>query len=844
MDAAVFPARRPVAPIRAAAGGGLALLAAAAILASARPAAAQDAGGEATGYRTPHPAITRIVDAPPTPAVSLSPDGARLLVIESPGYPPLADFTRPELKLAGLRIRPDVDGRSRTTGAAGLRLVDVASGDERAVSGLPEEPRLENFRWSPDGRHVAFTHTTRTEIELWVLAVEAARARRVIDARLSLVAGNPPAWLDPQNLVAALVPEGRGPAPAAGGLPAGPVIEEAAGRRAPARTYQDLLENPHDEALFDHYFTVRIARVGLDGTVAPLAGPGIAWDFEPSPDGRFVLLQWLHRPYSYRVPAYRFPRRVEVLDRDGEQVRLVADLPLQDEVPIAFGSVPTGPRSFTWRADAPATLLWAEARDGGDASVEAEIRDELLLLAAPFDGEPRSLATLGLRYAGVRWGGDDLALVTESWWKTRRQRVWRVRPGEPGSAPELLFDRSYEDRYSDPGSPETRTNEYGREVILRSPDGGSMYLIGAGASPEGDRPFLDRFDLAAGTAMRLFRSQAPWYEVPVEFLDPEAGVLLSRRESPDEPPNYVLRDLAGGEPRAVTAFPHPAPELREVRKELVRYRRADGVDLSGTLYLPPDWTPGDGLLPTLLWAYPTEYKSADAAGQVTDSPYRFVRPSAWSSYIWTLLGYAVFDDPSLPIIGEGDEEPNDTYIQQLVAGAEAAVRELVRREVADPARVAIGGHSYGAFMTANLLAHSDLFAAGIARSGAYNRTLTPFGFQAEERTYWEAPEIYYAMSPFMHADAVDEPILLIHGEMDNNSGTFPMQSERFFGALKGLGATARLVVLPFESHGYRARESLLHMLWEQERWLETHVRGTVSAARSGDTDVRREGGQR
>ncbi len=310
------------------------------------------------------------------------------------------------------------------------------------------------------------------------------------------------------------------------------------------------------------------------------------------------------------------------------------------------------------------------------------------------------------------------------------------------------------------------------------------------------------------------------------MLDEEGRYLLTRRETPDDPPNYFIRDLEGGEPRQITSFPHPTPELIGVQKELVRFEREDGVMLTGTLYLPPGYdAANDGPLPTLMWAYPTEYKSADAAGQVTDSPYRFVRVGWWSPLVWLTQGYAVLDDPSMPIIGEGEVEPNDTYIEQLVASAEAAVDFVVERGVGDRDRIAIGGHSYGAFMTANLLAHSDLFAAGIARSGAYNRTLTPFGFQAEERTYWDAPEIYYTMSPFMHADKINEPMLMIHGEMDNNSGTFPIQSERMYNAMKALGGTTRLVMLPYESHGYRARESILHMFWESEQWLDTYVKG-------------------
>jgi dipeptidyl aminopeptidase/acylaminoacyl peptidase len=794
---------------------------AAALLTYAAPLPAQDAAV----YRTPDAAVVKIVDAAPTPAVSLSPDETRMLLIQYPSYPPIMELAERELKLAGLRIKPAVDGRSRTRGATDLRIVSIADGGEADISGLPTSPRIENLRWSPDGAHVSFTHARSDGLELWVLDVNTARARRLTDHRLSLTAGNAPAWLDSRTLIAAFVPEGRGAEPLAPSVPAGPVIEESAGREAPARTYQDLLQNPYDESLFDHYLTVQLARIGLDGDLTALAEPGIAWDFSPSPDGRYLLVEWVHRPYSYRVPVYRFPQRVEILDRDGAPVHRVADLPLQEEIPVAFGSVATGPRSFAWRADAPATLVWAEAQDGGDARTEAEVRDKVFLLDAPFGGAPRELATLGLRYGGVQWGDEDLALVYENWWKTRQLRVWRLSPDDASVEPTLMVERSFEDRYSDPGSPDTRTNEFGRGVIRRSADGRSIFLIGQGASPEGDRPFLDRYDLATGETARLFHSEAPWFESPVSLLGEQDPSLLTRRESPETPPNYFVRNLDSDDDLTqVTDFPHPAPQLKDIRKELIRYQRADGVDLTGTLYLPPGWEPEDGPLPVLMWAYPTEYKSADAAGQVTDSPYRFVRASAWSAYLWTLVGYAVLDDPSLPIIGEGDDEPNDTYVEQLVSGAEAAVDEVVRRGVGDRNRMAIGGHSYGAFMTANLLAHSDLFAAGIARSGAYNRTLTPFGFQAEERTYWEAPEIYYAMSPFMHADKVDEPILLIHGEMDNNSGTFPMQSKRYFAALKGLGATARLVVLPYESHGYRSRESLLHMLWEQQEWLDRYVK--------------------
>lgn len=801
------------------------------LLAGAPLAAAEEIGSTAPVYRTPEGPLAAIIDAPATPEALLDPGRRWLLLLERSALPPIAELAERELRLGGLRISPRLDGPSRSrpfTGLEQVRLTEVRLTDleTRRFHGLPPEAKIGNPVFSPDGSRLAFTHTTEDGIELWAAEVERAAAHRLSPARLSLAMRAGPRWLaGGQALVVALVPAGRGSEPAAPRVPAGPTIQENLGRTAPARTYQDLLQTPHDETLFEHYFTVQLARVGLDGQIHLLGEPAIVESFEPSPDGRFLLVEILERPFSYRVPAERFPKRIEVWDADGHLVHRLARLPLRDEVPVSFGSVPVGPRQMEWRDDAPATLVWAEALDGGDAGVEAAERDRVFQLAAPFTGQPTVLATLGLRYAGVMWGDDQLAMVSEWWWKTRQARVWRVWPGEPAKPPKLLIERSFEDRYADPGRPLTRGDARGRQVLLTAPGSDRLFLAGEGASPEGDRPFLDRYDPATGKTERLFRSEAPFYEQPIQLLDDTGRLLLVRRESREEPPNFFLRDLQTGELRQVTAFPHPTPQLRGVQKELVRYRRADGVDLTATLYLPPGYAAEkDGPLPLLLWVYPREFKSAEAAGQVTDSPYRFDRVAWYSAVMWVARGYAVLDDPSMPIVGEGEAEPNDRYVAQLVASAEAAIDEAVKRGVAERGRVAIGGHSYGAFTTANLLAHSGLFAAGIAMSGAYNRTLTPFGFQSEERTLWQAPETYVGMSPFLFADRIDEPLLLIHGEADNNPGTFPMQSERFFSALQGLGATARLVMLPEESHGYRARESVLHMLWEVDHWLETWVK--------------------
>ena len=773
-------------------------------------------------YRLPPKPLLDLVDAPLPPSFIAGP-GDRAILGDLPPLLTIEDLAQPELKLAGARFNPRNREQTRAPYYRNLTLLTMTDGGQKSIAGLPERLRARNVMWSPDGSRVAFTHATPAALELWLIDVAAASASRLGTVALNATAGGAPIrWLsDSRGLIVRAVPSKPGAVPEDSVVPNGPVIQENLGRRTPGRTYQDLLTNPHDATLFEHHATADVVEIGVDGAARPIGGSALILAAEPSPDASYILVETFRRPFSYVVPYYRFPRRIEVWDRSGKVLRQIADLPLADAVPTDFDAATVGPREAGWRADTPSTLFWVEALDEGNARREAAERDRVMILAAPFTGEPTELARTQLRYEGLEWGGDDLALLHEGWWKNRRARMWRLRPGTPGTRPQLIFDRSSEDRYADPGDAVERKTAQGTSVVRRS--GETIYLSGDGASSEGDRPFLDAFDLRTGKAARLWRSEAPHYEYVVHMLDDRT--FVTRREGANEPPNFHRRDLRRRTTRALTTFPHPFPQLAGATKELIRYKRADGLDLTATLYLPPGYDAArDGRLPVLLWAYPEEFKSAAAAAQVAGSPYKFIRPSPMSPLPWLVRGFAILDDPSIPVIGEGDAEPNDTYVDQLVAGAGAAVDEVVRRGVGDRDRMAVGGHSYGAFMTANLLAHSDLFRAGIARSGAYNRTLTPFSFQAEERTFWEAVDTYMKMSPFTHADKINEPILLIHGIDDNNTGTFPIQSDRLYQALKGLGGTVRLVMLPYESHGYRARESVLHMMWEQDRWLEMYVK--------------------
>jgi dipeptidyl aminopeptidase/acylaminoacyl peptidase len=628
-----------------------------------------------------------------------------------------------------------------------------------------------------------------------------------------------------------VVPVGRGAAPVVSEVPQGPNIEENLGKVTPARTYEDLLKTPSDEAVFEFYANSELAVLSLDGTSRSLAVSGLIEKSKPSPDGRFALVETLHRPFSYALPEENFPLKVSVVTLENGTVKELSDHPLLDAIPIAFDAVQTGPRDYQWRSDAPATLVWTEAQDGGDPKTKTATRDRLMGLAAPFSGAGEVLLESPMRIASVEWGTDQLAIASEWRWSDRQIAFVEFDPHSRGGKSITIYAGSSQDRYHSPGKPVSQQNPRGQAALKLTRDGKGIYFFSSGATPEGDLPFVGVIPARGGSEQILWRSAKKMYEDPIAILPGDQ--VLVRQESETVSPNYFLAKLsqASGaqahgsqDSKQLTTFPSPYSGIRLPSKQLLKYKRADGLELTATLWLPAGYDKSQGPLPTLMEAYPAEFKTRSAAGQVSGSPFRFPRVTWGSPVYLTQTGYAVLENASIPIVGEGDAQPNDTYVEQLVAGAKAAIDAGAALGVVDPKRVAVMGHSYGAFMTANLLAHSDLFRAGIARSGAYNRTLTPFGFQAEERTYWQAPDVYTKMSPFSYADKIKTPILLIHGEADDNQGTFPIQSERFYVALKGHGATVRLVFLPLEAHGYEAHESLSHMLWEMNRWLDTYVK--------------------
>ncbi|HPF02642.1 MAG TPA: prolyl oligopeptidase family serine peptidase [Bacteroidales bacterium] len=775
-------------------------------------------------YQLPPAEIIKIVDAPPTPSMSVSPDHKNIIIIDRPSLITIGELSQEELRLAGLRINPALFGPSRQTWNREFRIMNIDGTNIREISGMPQNKQLGSPRWAPDGTKFAFTNATSSALELWVCDVASLTAKRVAD-RINAVFGAGLTWLSDSKSLVFLEPADDGKKrPVRTQVPEGPVVQESLGEKGQAATYQDLLRDPTDEAIFEYFATSRLML--WDGvTVTEIGRPAIYTDYTPSPDGNYLMVTKTGKPFSYTVPYYYFPSATEIWDMKGKHLRTLLDKPLIENLPRGYDVVLPGPRSFSWRSDKPATMTWVEALDNGDYSNEMTFHDQVYLLEAPFSGEAVKFIATQMRFSGITWGRDDYAVINEGLSRTRMRVVSSFSPALPQETKKKLFEYNSDDRYNNPGSFLTAENQYGRNQLLFTNRGRSLLLSGRGSSPQGDNPFLDRYDLSTGKITRLWQSKAPYYESVSEILDIEKGLILTNRQSLTEVPNYFIRNIRNGKISQVTRFENPYPQLVGIHKELVKYKRNDSLDLSFTLYLPScfDRT-RDKPLPTLLWAYPREFNDPSAAGQVSGSPYTFTRISPASALVYVTQGYAVLMDASFPIVGTGGKEPNDTFVEQLVANAEAAINKAVEMGVTDPRRVAVSGHSYGAFMTANLLAHSRLFAAGIAESGAYNRTLTPFGFQNERRTYWEAPHIYNTMSPFMNADKVKDPIMLIHGIADNNSGTFPVQSERFYAALKGHGAVVRLVMLPNESHGYAARETILHKHWEVLNWMNKYVR--------------------
>ena len=778
-------------------------------------------------YQKPPKEILELVDVPQAPWVRIDHKWENMILIYRDRYQTIEELSETEMRLGGLRINPKTNISSRIQYYNNIKVKKLSETKTKQVKGLPDNPRLANFIWSPDQSLMAYTNTVKTGVELWVLNMNDGKAKKITGPVLNANINVPFAWFKGgMSLLVKVIPEGRkNLINTKENLPDGPNVSISTGTTSQYKTFQDLLNNEVDEFNFEQLCSSELVKVDLYGNTNPWAPTRMYTDIDFSPDGNYILISFIHKPFSYIVPYNRFPFKTILYKTSGEPIKAVNQVPLTEELPKGFMAVRTGKRKMSWREDKPSSIIWVEAKDKGDPEEDAKYRDEVFQLDQPFLDHAHSIIKLKNRYSNIIWGNDEIAIANDYWWNTRNLKTYIFNPSDQNQEVKIVSDRNYQDKYSNPGIFATYRNPYGKYTLTF--DKNNLFLIGEGHTKEGQFPFVDKFNFKSYKKTRIYQSEYKnKMEIIYDIVNVKEGKLLVSIESSTQYPNYYFKTIKKDEElMQLTTIENPFKSIQSVHKEVIKYKRDDGLELSGTLYLPVGYDKDKKeKMPMILWAYPAEYKDKSSASQTTSNPNKFTYPFYSSMIYWLTRGYVLLDHASFPIVGEGDTEPNDSFIKQLVANAKAAIDAVDSLGYIDKNRVAVGGHSYGAFMTANLLSHSDLFAAGIARSGAYNRTLTPFGFQSEERNYWEAPDVYNKMSPFMHAEKMKTPLLIIHGEADNNTGTYPLQSERYFNALKGLGATTRLVMLPYESHLYRAKESILHLLWEQDQWLEKYVK--------------------
>lgn len=776
------------------------------------------------GYQMPPKDIADMLLAKPTPNVSIDEKAEWMLFMQNNSYPSVEELARPELRIAGMRINPANFAPSRQNFINDLYLENITSGKEFKITGLPSPLYAGSISWSPNEKKIAFTQTTNDKVDLYVVDINTKKAMKVNKEPLNVLVGGTYQWYDDNTLLYRVIIKPASAAPPKPLMPKGATVQENIGKAVPRPTYEDLIKTPFDEELFEFYTTAQLIK-NTNGVETKIGSPSIYSSINISPDKKYMIIRRLKKPFSYAVPAQGFASTVAIVDMTGRVIKQLADLPSSETAPSGNDNVQFVPRSFDWRDDEPATVTWCMPLDSGFIKKNVPYHDEVFELKAPFTGEPSELFKTQMRFFNILWGNNSVAIVNEGLRGKQTTQMDRFNPST--GVLDKLITRNTTDAYANPGFPVTEKNKWNRNVIKVIGNGNKILMNnGAGASPKGDLPFLATFDLNDKKLNVEWRSDEDHFENVVRVVDADKGILITRRESEIEMPNYFLRDIKNKDLKQLTHFANPYPQLDGVSKEKIHYKRADGVDLTGDLYLPKGFDPQkDKPLPVLIWAYPAEYNSAADAAQVRGSEHRFTLINWASPIFYVTQGYAVLNNAEMPIVSlDKSKKPNDDFVDQLTMNAEAAINKLSEMGVADKNRVAVGGHSYGAFMTANLLAHTKLFKAGIARSGAYNRTLTPFGFQNEDRTYWDDSKLYYDMSPFSFANKIKTPLLLIHGDADDNTGTYTIQSERMYNAIKGFGGTVRYVNLPYEAHSYRGKENLLQMLYEQNQWLDKYVK--------------------
>ena len=780
---------------------------------------------ETAVYQKPSKDISDLLLAPPTPTISVDGKAQYMLVMERSFYPTVEELGQPEFKIAGLRINPNNFSLSRQNFIKKLSLQNIVTGKNITLTGMPNNLSALSPSWNPSENKIAFYNVTANAVDVWVIDIKTSTCSKINKSPVNIVLSSNIIWLDDATVLYKINTNNAAQMQKKPITPKGPTIQESIGKVAPSVTYQDLIKSPYDEYAFEFLASAQIVK-NKNGVETKIGSPAIFSSLDLSPDRNYVLTRTINKPFSYLVTVNGFASSINVIDINGKLIKTIADLPSSETTPSGYDNVQNVARAFDWKDDEPATITYAMPLDSGMMKKNIPSHDVVMALAAPFTGTPKELFKTSTRYIRTTWGDEHIALVTEMLRSKQQYKVSRYDASNNSLT--TLYQGNMTDAYTNPGSPVTTKNKFNREVIATINKGQAILMNNTtGASPKGDLPYIASFDLNTKTNNIIWRSAEDNFEMVMEVIDFNNLKVITRRETEKEVPNYYIRSIKENNKIQITNFKNPYQSMEGVTKEKIKYKRKDGVDLTGDLYLPKGYDKTkDGPLPTLLWAYPREFTNAADASQIRGNQHKFTMLNWGSPIFYVTQGYAILDNAEMPIVAtSADKKPNDDFVNQLILNATAAIDKLVELGISDRNKIAVGGHSYGAFMTVNLLAHSNLFKAGIARSGAYNRTLTPFGFQNEERTFWQAKDLYLEMSPFAFADKIKTPLLMTHGEMDDNTGTFPINSERLYAAIKGHGGTVRFVYLPYEAHGYKGKENVLHLLWEQGRWLDKYLKG-------------------
>lgn len=815
---------------------------------------------EVPQFKKPAKEIEQLVMASPLPVTHFNVGYTKALMSYMDcRYLPLEDLAGNEVRIGGVRMDPKTFSETRESWGDRLELLDVASGTVKKVVGLPEKGQVKHIHWSQSGRTVAFTVTIPNQ-GTWIYTIDATQAepsaKRFCERRVNAIYGNPFAFIDDNTILFKGVPENIGEMPKKG-LSFWPIVQENHESKKSIRTYQDMLSSPYDEDLFDYCCNSELLIAGAEG-IKTVGEKGIYRSYELSPDCNYILVTTEHKPYSYVEGHRTFPSYQYIIDRDGKLVKVIKDgRKKEDAEKDNDKSKAPKPSGFGWRPDQPATLYWTEAAGGHggwpgrphdddadnkdkDAKDKPEktFTDTLYQCNAPFDFESSKTVVLAPEYkiGQIVWCDDNIAFFYESSGKQKFRRLSSFVPCDTLKERKVIYTQSTEvdtlGNFPVYGRPYTVANKYGKKVAWTDAKHKSMLLTGNNR-PDSEKDhmyFIDKVGINDGKIVNLWTGQAPYMEKIIGITGFDNLKFISTRENFSTVPDFWETTLKGKKinRRQLTHIENPVPQLTElITREYVTYTRKDGLICSANLYLPAGYKKEEGKrLPVLMWTYPYDYKcKAQCENEKTDR-YNFIKPSYTAALIWATQGYAVLENFTMAIIAaDKDSLANDRFQEQLVMSAESAVDFIVDTlGIGDRERIGVGGHSYGAYMTVNLLAHTRLFKAGIARSGAYNRSLTPFGFQSENRTYWKAPALYADMSPFNYADKIKDALLLIHGQMDNNQGTFPDQSARLYQALVYFGAPVRYLQMPYESHSYLGRETVLDMLYETGAWLDKYLK--------------------